>query len=66
MHADPIMLCLEWKLAKWLKYVTMNLNLWGIKNPETVVIEGHNQYPDRSQDIVAEGLAKVAETAAKF
>ncbi|MFS0764210.1 FMN-dependent NADH-azoreductase [Peribacillus phoenicis] len=48
------------------KYVTMNLNLWGISNPETVVIEGHNQYPDRSQDIVAEGLAKVAETAAKF
>jgi FMN-dependent NADH-azoreductase len=48
------------------KYVTMNLNLWGITNPETVVIEGHNQYPDRSQDIVAEGLAKVAETAAKF
>ncbi|MDP9740941.1 UNVERIFIED_ORG: FMN-dependent NADH-azoreductase [Bacillus sp. B2I3] len=48
------------------KYVKMNLNLWGIKNPETVVIEGHNQYPDRSQDIVAEGLAKVAETAAKF
>ncbi|MCK1982936.1 MULTISPECIES: FMN-dependent NADH-azoreductase [Peribacillus] len=48
------------------KYVTMNLNLWGITNPETVVIEGHNQYPDRSQDIVAEGLTKVAETAAKF
>ncbi|MGE7589957.1 FMN-dependent NADH-azoreductase [Peribacillus sp. NPDC101480] len=48
------------------KYVTMNLNLWGITNPETVVIEGHNQYPDRSQDIVEEGLAKVAETAAKF
>ncbi|MBO1000932.1 FMN-dependent NADH-azoreductase [Bacillus sp. SD075] len=48
------------------KYVTMNLNLWGITNPETVVIEGHNQYPDRSQDIVSEGLAKVAETAAKF
>lgn len=48
------------------KYVTMNLRLWGITNPETVVIEGHNQYPDRTQDIVAEGLAKVAETAAKF
>ncbi|WHY59382.1 FMN-dependent NADH-azoreductase [Peribacillus simplex] len=48
------------------KYIKMNLNLWGITNPETVVIEGHNQYPDRSQDIVAEGLAKVAETAAKF
>ncbi|MFF2290710.1 FMN-dependent NADH-azoreductase [Peribacillus butanolivorans] len=49
-----------------VKFVTMNLNLWGITNPETVVIEGHNQYPDRTQDIIAEGLAKVVEAAAKF
>ncbi|MGE6379452.1 FMN-dependent NADH-azoreductase [Peribacillus muralis] len=48
------------------KYVTMNLNLWGIKELETVIIQGHNQYPDKTQDIVANGLAKVAETAAKF
>ncbi|MGE7878942.1 FMN-dependent NADH-azoreductase [Peribacillus muralis] len=48
------------------KYVTMNLNLWGITELETVIIQGHNQYPDKTQDIVANGLAKVAETAAKF
>ncbi|AOH55102.1 FMN-dependent NADH-azoreductase [Peribacillus muralis] len=48
------------------KYVTMNLNLWGITDLETVIIQGHNQYPDKTQDIVANGLAKVAETAAKF
>lgn len=49
-----------------VKYVTMNLNLWGITNPETLVIEGHNQYPDRTQDIIAEGLEKVAVSASKF
>lgn len=49
-----------------VKYVTMNLNLWGITNPETFVIEGHNQYPDRTQDIIAEGLEKVALSASKF
>ncbi|KWW17389.1 FMN-dependent NADH-azoreductase [Peribacillus simplex] len=48
------------------KYVTMNLNLWGITDLETVIIQGHNQYPDQTQDIVANGLAKVADTAAKF
>ncbi|WP_405388440.1 FMN-dependent NADH-azoreductase [Peribacillus muralis] len=48
------------------KYVTMNLNLWGITDLETVIIQGHNQYPDQTQDIIANGLAKVAETAAKF
>ncbi|MED2282742.1 FMN-dependent NADH-azoreductase, partial [Bacillus thuringiensis] len=34
--------------------------------PETVVIEGHNQYPDRSQQIVEEGLENVKKVAAKF
>ena len=29
-----------------VNYVTTVLGFWGITNPETVVIEGHNQYPD--------------------
>ncbi|UZD45861.1 FMN-dependent NADH-azoreductase [Peribacillus frigoritolerans] len=40
--------------------------LWGINNPETVVIEGHNQYPDRSQKIIADGLENVAKAAEAF
>ncbi|MFS0890555.1 FMN-dependent NADH-azoreductase [Peribacillus frigoritolerans] len=42
------------------------ISLWGIKNPETVVIEGHNQYPDRSQKIIADGLESVAKAAEAF
>ncbi|TWE03790.1 FMN-dependent NADH-azoreductase [Peribacillus frigoritolerans] len=42
------------------------ISLWGINNPETVVIEGHNQYPDRSQKIIADGLENVAKAAEAF
>lgn len=42
------------------------IGLWGINNPETVVIEGHNQYPDRSQKIIAAGLENVAKAAEAF
>ncbi len=49
-----------------LKFVANSLALMGVKNPETVIIEGHNQYPDRAQDIIADGLEEVAKAAAKF
>lgn len=42
------------------------IGLWGINNPEAVVIEGHNQYPDRSQKIIADGLENVAKAAEAF
>lgn len=42
------------------------IGLWGINNPETVVIEGHNQYPDRSQKIIADGLENVVKAAEAF
>ena len=47
-------------------YVINILSFWGITNPEVVVIEGHNQYPDRAQEIIADGLEKVAKVAANF
>jgi len=49
-----------------VNYVTNLLGFWGITNPETVIIEGHNQYTDRSQAIIADGLENVAKVAAKF
>jgi FMN-dependent NADH-azoreductase len=49
-----------------VRYVQTNLGLWGITNPETIIIEGHNQYPDRAQEIIADGLETVAKAAAKF
>ncbi|AOH56262.1 FMN-dependent NADH-azoreductase [Peribacillus muralis] len=42
------------------------ISLWGINNPEAVVIEGHNQYPDRTQKIISDGLENVAKAAASF
>ncbi len=49
-----------------VNYVTTVLGFWGITNPETVVIEGHNQYPDRSQQIVEEGLENVKKSSSKI
>ncbi|MGO4886667.1 FMN-dependent NADH-azoreductase [Anaerobacillus sp. MEB173] len=49
-----------------VNYVKTNLSLWGINDPEVLVIEGHNQYPDRAEEIVTEGLEKVAKSAAQF
>ncbi|MEH6943125.1 FMN-dependent NADH-azoreductase, partial [Bacillus sp. JJ722] len=49
-----------------VNYVTTLLGFWGISESETVVIEGHNQYPERSQEIIADGLEKVATVASKF
>ncbi|MBY0120468.1 FMN-dependent NADH-azoreductase [Bacillus sp. S/N-304-OC-R1] len=46
--------------------VKATIALWGISNPEVVIIEGHNQYPDRSQQIIEEGLEKTAKAAAAF
>ncbi|MNG39872.1 hypothetical protein D3C84_1281940 [compost metagenome] len=39
--------------------------MFGI-NAEVLVIEGHNQFKDRSADIIAEGLANTAKVAAGF
>lgn len=42
------------------------IGLWGINNPDVVVIEGHNQYPDRTQKIIADGLENVVKAAEAF
>ncbi|WP_081417344.1 FMN-dependent NADH-azoreductase [Paenibacillus sp. Soil522] len=49
-----------------LNYVKNIIGFWGIKNAEVVVIEGHNQYQDRSAEIIASGLSRTAELAASF
>ncbi|WP_435798899.1 hypothetical protein [Peribacillus asahii] len=38
-----------------IKYV----QAWGITDSKTVIIEGHNQYPDRAEEIIETGLGKV-------
>ncbi|MBP2000982.1 FMN-dependent NADH-azoreductase [Paenibacillus shirakamiensis] len=49
-----------------LNYVKAILAFWGLTNPEVVVVEGHNQFPDRAEAIVQAGLDEVATLAAKF
>ncbi|WP_410769128.1 FMN-dependent NADH-azoreductase [Fontibacillus sp. BL9] len=49
-----------------MKYMATSLAFWGITNPETVVVEGHNQFPDRAEAIVQDGVKRAADLAAKF
>ncbi|MCZ8518122.1 MULTISPECIES: FMN-dependent NADH-azoreductase [Paenibacillus] len=49
-----------------LKYVQTIMGFFGISQIETVVVEGHNQFPDRAAEIKAEGFQKAAEVAARF
>ncbi|MEC3885630.1 FMN-dependent NADH-azoreductase [Halobacillus sp. HZG1] len=49
-----------------VNYVENILQFWGVKDITTLVIEGHNQFPDRAEKIIEEGLEEAATTAASF
>lgn len=49
-----------------MNFVKAMLGLWGINNAAEVVIEGHNQFPDRKDQIIADGLKAATELASKF
>jgi FMN-dependent NADH-azoreductase len=49
-----------------LNYVTNIMSLFGVQNIVTTRIEGHNQFPDRADQIIDEGLAKAADAAITF
>ncbi|MEW4369137.1 FMN-dependent NADH-azoreductase [Paenibacillus kandeliae] len=49
-----------------VRYVRSMLGFWGITDVEKFLIEGHNAFPDRAAQIVAEGLEKAKETAKQF
>ncbi|MFB6801644.1 FMN-dependent NADH-azoreductase [Peribacillus butanolivorans] len=46
-----------------VKYVASMMSFFGVKNIEKVVIEGHNQFPDKAEEIIAEGLEKAVKVA---
>lgn len=48
-----------------VNYVQTILNFWGVTDLTKVIIEGHNQYPDRAEEIIEEGIKK-AMTAANI
>ena len=49
-----------------VKYIAANLRLYGIHETTNVIIEGHNQYQDKSEQIIQEGLRKASEAAKLF
>ncbi|MBP2242806.1 FMN-dependent NADH-azoreductase [Cytobacillus eiseniae] len=49
-----------------VNYVKQIMNFFGVQAIEEVIIEGHNQYPDRAEEIVAEGMERVKVSASKL
>ncbi|MEW5548914.1 FMN-dependent NADH-azoreductase [Peribacillus frigoritolerans] len=49
-----------------VKYVASMMSFFGVKNIEKVVIEGHNQFPDKAEDIIAAGLEKAVKVVSTF
>lgn len=49
-----------------VKYVTSMMNFFGVKNMETIVIEGHNQFPDKAKEIIIGGLERAVKVASTF
>ncbi|MGE7882868.1 FMN-dependent NADH-azoreductase [Bacillus sp. NPDC094077] len=49
-----------------VKYVASMMSFFGAKDMEKVVIEGHNQYPDKAEEIIAAGLEKAVKVASTF
>ncbi|MFD2369513.1 FMN-dependent NADH-azoreductase [Brevibacillus sp. GCM10020057] len=48
------------------KYVRTLLGFWGISDITEVIVEGHNQFPDKAQALIQEGIAKAAKLAETF
>ncbi|UCZ53504.1 FMN-dependent NADH-azoreductase [Bacillus shivajii] len=49
-----------------VNYVSNMLNFWGIEDITKVIVEGHNQFPDNAEEIIAEGLEQAASVAKQF
>ncbi|MBT2757030.1 FMN-dependent NADH-azoreductase [Mesobacillus foraminis] len=49
-----------------VNFVRTMLGFWGVQDAATVIIEGHNQFPDQSEKIIADGLEKAAAIAKEF
>lgn len=49
-----------------VNYVTNMLNFWGVTDITTLVVEGHNLYPHKAEEIIADGLERTEQTAQSF
>lgn len=48
------------------KYVRTLLGFWGVSNITEVIVEGHNQFADKAEAIISEGVTKAAKLAETF
>ncbi|WP_054023895.1 FMN-dependent NADH-azoreductase [Bacillus sp. FJAT-28004] len=49
-----------------VKYVASMMSFFGVNDIEKIVIEGHNQFPEKAEEIIAVGLEKAFKVASKF
>lgn len=49
-----------------LNYVKTIMGFFGVTNFETVIVEGHNQFSDKAEQLIAEGVEKAKKVAASF
>lgn len=48
------------------RYVKTLLGFWGVSSITEVIVEGHNQFPDKAEEIIHEGVTKAAKLAETF
>ena len=46
-----------------VNYIRLIMDFFGITDIEEVIIEGHNMYPDRAEEIIADGMKRVEQSA---
>lgn len=49
-----------------VNFMKKTMELFGIRNLTTVIVEGHNQKPDQSASLIQAGVKEAAEVARKF
>ncbi|GEO27237.1 FMN-dependent NADH-azoreductase 3 [Alicyclobacillus acidoterrestris] len=46
--------------------VTNTLRFWGVQDITTVIVEGHNQFPDKAEEIIRDGIKRAQDAAKQF
>jgi FMN-dependent NADH-azoreductase len=49
-----------------VNFVVRNFHLFGITDIETVIVEGHQRYSDRSEQLISNGIKRAEEIAQNF
>ncbi|KIL46422.1 FMN-dependent NADH-azoreductase [Jeotgalibacillus campisalis] len=49
-----------------VNYVETMLGFWGVNDITSVIVEGHNQFPDKAEQIIENGIEKAAVAAGSF